>query len=187
VAACKKELLPGRAAEFRGLIRRPRSCRVFSIVDEVRIESRVAFTRNDSVTKLIAGLVSTSRASVDAAMYRFNNPALARVLAEASGRGLRLRLVLDHSRFQIDPTTRSLLETHRLPYRILDGRRLGRSKMHHKFVILDASLVLTGSYNWTVESEEDNYENLIVVHDLTIVQQFQREFEALWSEPGKKA
>jgi mitochondrial cardiolipin hydrolase len=151
------------------------------------MQSGVAFTRDDSVAKLIEGLVAGSRASVDAALYRFNSPALAHVLAEAAGRGLRLRLVLDDSRFQIDPTTQSLMEMLRLPYRLSDGRRGRGSKMHHKFVILDASLVLTGSYNWTVESERDNYENMVVVRDLTTVRQFKEEFEVLWSEARRKA
>ena len=57
--------------------------------------------------------------------------------------------------------------------------------MHHKFAILDNQSVMTGSYNWTMESEEENYENLLVARDATLVQQFQGEFEALWNEAEK--
>lgn len=151
------------------------------------MESRVAFSRNDSVVGLIERLICDSQASVDAALYRFNNPVLARVMAEAAERGLQIRLVLDNGRFHRDMATRNLLKTNRLPCRLSDGRRGERSKMHHKFVILDASLLLTGSYNWTVESEQDNYENLLVVRDLSTVQGYQREFEALWSQAKKEA
>ena len=52
--------------------------------------------------------------------------------------------------------------------------------MHHKFAILDNHTVLTGSYNWTPESEEQNYENLLVLREPAQVEAYQREFEALW-------
>ena len=37
--------------------------------------------------------------------------------------------------------------------------------MHHKFAILDGQTAITGSYNWTVESDEENFENLVILHD----------------------
>jgi phosphatidylserine/phosphatidylglycerophosphate/cardiolipin synthase-like enzyme len=59
--------------------------------------------------------------------------------------------------------------------------------MHHKFVILDGAAVLTGSYNWTTESEEQNYENLVILSDPAQVRTFQEEFEELWREAENKA
>ena len=53
--------------------------------------------------------------------------------------------------------------------------------MHHKFVILDGQTVLTGSYNWTLESEELNYDNLAVLRDPQPAVFYRQEFEALWS------
>jgi phosphatidylserine/phosphatidylglycerophosphate/cardiolipin synthase-like enzyme len=45
--------------------------------------------------------------------------------------------------------------------------------------------VLTGSYNWTTESEQENYENVIVLREPIQVQQYREEFEALWSQAGE--
>ena len=59
--------------------------------------------------------------------------------------------------------------------------------MHHKFVILDNRCVMTGSYNWTMESEKENHENLLVPRDATVVQLFREEFEALWAAAEKNA
>ena len=53
--------------------------------------------------------------------------------------------------------------------------------MHHKFVILDYQTVLTGSYNWTNESEDENQENLLVLRDAYSVGAYTQEFEALWA------
>ncbi len=45
--------------------------------------------------------------------------------------------------------------------------------MHHKFAIIDGRLLLCGSYNWTYNS---NAENLLVLHDTTLLQAFHDEF-----------
>jgi phosphatidylserine/phosphatidylglycerophosphate/cardiolipin synthase-like enzyme len=53
--------------------------------------------------------------------------------------------------------------------------------MHHKFVLLDDRIVLTGSYNWTFASEEQNYENLLILQDRTLIDQYRQEFDSLWA------
>jgi mitochondrial cardiolipin hydrolase len=143
--------------------------------------SEVIFTRGHSVAEEIKRLVRVTTTSVDAALYRLNNPLLARVLAEAIERGVRLRLVLDRSRYEEADSTREVLAGARLPFRLSYGR-LGRgSKMHHKFAILDDALVLTGSYNWTLESEKENFDSLMLVRNPDHVTLYRSEFEALWN------
>jgi len=147
--------------------------------------SEVVFTRAGSVAEVIERLVQATSTSVDAALYRFNSARLACVLEDALRRGVSLRLVLDHGKYEESPATRQLLAGGRIPCRLLRGRQGPGSKMHHKFVILDARMVLTGSYNWTVESEELNYENLVVLRDSQSVRNYAQEFEALWAEAAE--
>ena len=46
--------------------------------------------------------------------------------------------------------------------------------MHHKFALIDDRLLLTGSFNWTYNS---NAENLIATNDASVVSAFLQEFE----------
>ncbi len=141
----------------------------------------VMLTRARSVAEEIERLVGAAQTSVDAALYRLNNPFLARVLAEAAQRGVRVRLVLDRGKYEETTATRETLTESHLPFRLSYGR-LGRdSKMHHKFAILDDALVLTGSYNWTIESEKENFDNLVVMREAAHVLLYRSEFEALWN------
>jgi len=143
------------------------------------------FTRTGSVAGIVERLLKATSTSVDAALYRFNHPSLARALEEANRRGVRVRLVLDRGKYEETQATRELLAGGRTPFRLLNGRQGAGSKMHHKFAILDDRVTLTGSYNWTVESEEQNYENLLVVREPERLQDYRREFEALWDEAGE--
>lgn len=48
--------------------------------------------------------------------------------------------------------------------------------MHHKFAIVDSKILLTGSFNWTNNS---NAENLLALRDAALITTFQDEFERL--------
>ncbi|MBN2090963.1 T9SS type A sorting domain-containing protein, partial [candidate division KSB1 bacterium] len=62
--------------------------------------------------------------------------------------------------------------------------------LHHKYLIADADfptsapVVITGSYNWTITAERENDENIIVIHDANIANQFLQEFSARYFESG---
>lgn len=142
----------------------------------------VIFTRNGSVATAIREWIANSSVSLDAAVYRFNNPKLAAAVSEAMYRGITIRIVVDLRKYLEDPQTRQLLATGRFPVRLLGGRPGKGSKMHHKFAILDGRTVMTGSYNWTLESEEQNYDNLIIVPDVQYTAVYLREFELLWDQ-----
>lgn len=142
----------------------------------------VMFTRARSVAEEIERRLESTAATVDGALYRLNNPRLAQALAEAAQRGVRVRLVLDRQKYAETPVTRNLLTRHKLPFRLLSGRQGNGSKMHHKFVILDCAEVLTGSYNWTTESEGQNFDALVILVSPGQTAAYCREFEALWNE-----
>ena len=91
-----------------------------------------------------------------------------------------MRLILDRGKYDSDAATRALVAESGLRCRLLRGRVEPESKMHHKFAILDDRTVLTGSYNWTMESQENNFENLLILRDSLRALEYKKEFEALW-------
>ena len=53
--------------------------------------------------------------------------------------------------------------------------------MHHKFMVADDRITITGSYNWTRSAEKYNQENVIWINDAQFSRSFLVEFETLWS------
>ena len=51
--------------------------------------------------------------------------------------------------------------------------------MHHKFCVIDDSLAITGSYNWTYYAETRNVENIVISDNSDIVMLFSAEFQRL--------
>jgi len=153
--------------------------------------TEVVFARTGSVAETIERLVEATRISIHAALYRFNNQRLARALQQACARGTEIRLVIDRNKYEESQATRRILAESPFPFRLAYGRDGAGSKMHHKFVLLDEATVVTGSYNWTFASEEQNYENLLILRDPRLVATFREEFDVLWETadniPGLRA
>jgi phosphatidylserine/phosphatidylglycerophosphate/cardiolipin synthase-like enzyme len=65
------------------------------------------------------------------------------------------------------------------------------SIFHHKYCLVDAKnaasnpTLLTGSHNWSATAETKNDENLLIIHDASIVNIYLQEFEARWKEAAR--
>lgn len=53
-----------------------------------------------------------------------------------------------------------------------------KNKMHDKFCIIDNKLVISGSYNWS-KNANDNFENIIITDDRIVVAKFLNEYHEL--------
>jgi len=58
--------------------------------------------------------------------------------------------------------------------------------MHHKVFIIDEKTVIFGSYNFSQSAEERNDENVIIVYNEAIAQQFMQEFQRVWKVAREK-
>jgi phosphatidylserine/phosphatidylglycerophosphate/cardiolipin synthase-like enzyme len=53
--------------------------------------------------------------------------------------------------------------------------------MHHKVFIIDGETVVMGSYNFTKAAEQDNDENILIIHNANIAQAYFAEFQKVWA------
>lgn len=66
----------------------------------------------------------------------------------------------------------------------------GSGIMHHKFVLVDNfnstsdPTVLTGSHNWSNSAETKNDENILIIHDKVVADQYYQAFSYLYGQAG---
>ena len=53
--------------------------------------------------------------------------------------------------------------------------------MHNKFCVIDLSVVITGSFNWTSQAVTGNQENILFFENKEIAKLYNEEFEMLWN------
>jgi phosphatidylserine/phosphatidylglycerophosphate/cardiolipin synthase-like enzyme len=117
--------------------------------------------------------------SVDVAVFHFTSDRLVQALAERRRAGVAVRVLLD--RRQADPDL-----VRRLRSEGLDVRRVSprdeEARFHHKYAVLDAKIVVTGSYNWTVMGDIANHENVVVLRHGPAARSFLEDFEKTWQD-----
>ena len=58
--------------------------------------------------------------------------------------------------------------------------------MHHKVFIIDGKTVIFGSFNFSQSAETENDENLLIVDDAALAQQFEAEFARVYDQAKKR-
>ena len=53
--------------------------------------------------------------------------------------------------------------------------------MHNKYAIIDESVIVTGSFNWTSQAINNNQENLLFYEDKDLAKKYVIEFNKLWN------
>lgn len=159
----------------------------------------VLFHPYDSNLKQITQYFDRAESSIDLALYNIDastkNPVVAWMLQDHVQRRLKSG----------DLEIRLLFEGYESPEALekkmswfenigIDVKTLGRSlKMHHKFAVIDgysrAPLLITGSANWSTNSQNHYNENTLYFDRHTALsQKFQIQFDELWkysSEVGQ--
>ena len=51
--------------------------------------------------------------------------------------------------------------------------------LHHKFAVIDGRYVVTGSYNWTLNAEQRNRENMVILDCPEMAQAFSAEWDSI--------
>lgn len=54
--------------------------------------------------------------------------------------------------------------------------------MHHKVMIIDGSILVMGSYNYSQNAQNDNSENMLIFYNSDLVSAYLKEYDRVWGE-----
>ena len=131
-----------------------------------------------NIRSKIIPILNEAKKEILIAMAWFTSNELFLSLLESLTRGVKVELIL------LDNATNFMYYAPDFNEFINAGGILRIAKpengfMHHKFCIVDDSVVITGSYNWTYYAETRNIENIIISDNHKIIQQYCDEFKTL--------
>ena len=104
---------------------------------------------------------------------RTRHERLAKALVNAHKRGVKIEVILDKSRHTEKYSEADFLYNMGIQVKI-DGRRLA----HDKIMVIDDSVVITGSFNFTKAAEEHRGENLLVIRDKALAAKYTGNWKA---------
>lgn len=147
-------------------------------VEGVRIDA--FFSPEDPVRDEIVHLIRQARHSVCFMTFTFTSVEISEAMAQARARGVAVAGVVEgygalagHSRYV-------LLQAAGCAVR----RDRGETTMHHKVIIIDGEIVVTGSYNFTANAGRINDENVLVIRSARVAAKYLAEFARLYGAAG---
>lgn len=146
-------------------------------IDGIRIETY--FSPDDSPAAIIMRLILEAEESIDFLYYAFTSDGIADALLFQATQGVQVRGVLDA--YQESAGLGG--EFQRLNDYGLDVYLDVHPEMlHHKVIIIDSKIVITGSYNLTRSAEVRNDENTLIIHNEEIAEIYLGEFGWIYTE-----
>jgi phosphatidylserine/phosphatidylglycerophosphate/cardiolipin synthase-like enzyme len=114
--------------------------------------------------------------------YSFTANDFGDILRQKAKAGLTVSGVMEESQFKSnDGSEYTPLKEAGLPV-FLDGNV---GQMHHKVIIIDGEIVITGSYNFSASAERTNDENVVIFFDPQIAAQYLAEFHRVEAKAQK--
>ncbi|MBI2332122.1 MAG: DUF1669 domain-containing protein [Chloroflexi bacterium] len=139
----------------------------------------IYFSPDDGVQAILFDILSEAQESIYFMAFSFTADSLGDALRERADAGVTVAGVMDDNQVasnigtEFDPFRQAGLDVYR------DGNA---GQMHHKIIIVDESIVIVGSYNFTSSAETRNDENLLVIYNEKIAAQFLAEFKRVYGQ-----
>jgi phosphatidylserine/phosphatidylglycerophosphate/cardiolipin synthase-like enzyme len=139
----------------------------------------VSFSPQDGTLKHILELVISAKENIRFIAYSFTSDELREALIERASAGVEVRGVFDEDQANSNIGT----EYEALKNAGIDVKLDGNPHlMHHKVIIIDNQIVVTGSYNFSNNAEYNNDENTIIIHNSDFAAQYLDEFQQVYYE-----
>ncbi len=137
----------------------------------------VSFSRTEDTSSLIKSWIDRANESIKVMVMLITQDELADSLIDAHRRGVDVDVIIDDDwLYKTGSDYKRLLEA---GVDIRGDNRPGL--MHHKVVVIDGCIVITGSYNWSRSAEESNDENIIILRSSLIAEEYLEEFNRIWA------
>lgn len=143
-------------------------------VDGVPLE--IYFSPDDNVAARVVEILRGATSSIDFMAYTFTSDILAESILERAQSGVVVRGVIERGQASNPGSEYENLRHAGLDIRLDSNPH----NMHHKVIIIDGGIVITGSYNFSHRAEKSNDENALILYDVTVGAEYLLEFKRIF-------
>lgn len=140
---------------------------------------QVYFSPEDKTARHLLELIDSAQESIYFMAYSFTADDIATAMLERARDGVTVSGLFEQSQYHSNVGT----EYDRLLSAGLDVRLDSNPRnMHHKVIIIDGQIVVTGSYNFSASAATRNDENTLIIHNPEIASRYLAEFERVFTQ-----
>jgi phosphatidylserine/phosphatidylglycerophosphate/cardiolipin synthase-like enzyme len=138
----------------------------------------IYFSPDDHVQAALIDLLNNAQSSIYFLAYSFTADPLGEAIRRRAAAGIKVSGVMEAEQVASNSGTEyDAFRAAGLDVR-LDGNQ---GQMHHKVMIIDGQIVVTGSYNFSASAENTNDENVMVIYNPDIALLYLREFQRVYT------
>lgn len=121
----------------------------------------VYFSPRGGATDAVVREITAAKTQILLQAYSFTSAPIAKALVDAHKRGVQILAVLDKSN-QTEKYSAATFLVHAGIKTLIDDQH---AIAHNKVMVIDAGTIITGSFNFTKNAEENNAENLLMLKE----------------------
>lgn len=129
---------------------------------------QVYFSPNGGCTEAIVKEIGKAKQEILVQAYSFTSKDIAKALVDAHKRGVKTEIILDKSNRSKKYSAGDFTAHMGIPTYIDSAHSIA----HNKIIIIDGETVITGSFNFTRAAEEHNAENLLILKNKNLANQY---------------
>ncbi len=138
--------------------------------------TEVFFSPGDTCRNVIIEHINRAIKQLQICVFTISDDSITKSLLAAHQRKVQIQLITDNDKsLDIGSDIKQLANTG-IPVK-MDNTP---NHMHHKFMVADQKVLITGSYNWTLSAARYNHENILLTREAGAVESFVSEFDKLW-------
>lgn len=132
------------------------------------VQVHLCFTPGEDCADKIVNEINNAKSDIYIQAYSFTSTPIAKALVDAFKRGITVEVILDKSQRSERYTSASFIANARIPTYIDDKHAIA----HNKVIIIDRTVTITGSFNFTKAAQERNAENLLIIRSREIAKSY---------------
>lgn len=145
---------------------------------EAGVEVETIFESEGNARARIVELIKGAKSSINFMAFVFTDDDIAKAIVAQHRAGINVRGVIE------DRNTTTTGSNYKAMRRagidvLTDGNPY---IMHHKVIIIDQSIVIAGSYNFTNSAADYNDENVLIIHSREVAAMYMKEFESIYKK-----
>ncbi len=150
----------------------------YPVIDYSDGRMEVYFSPDDGVEAHLVDVLNEAEARIDMLAFSITSDAIGEALLDAADRGVAVRLVVEQDQANNTGSEVERLQEAGIPVQ-LDRNP---NSMHHKVILIDGEIVITGSYNFSWSAEAFNDENVIILYDPGLAADYLVEFNRIFDQ-----
>jgi len=149
--------------------------------EDTKSETRfiTCFSPDGECEDMVSNILNEADKEIVCAMYIFSSRNLANTLARKSRDNISVKVLLDGDMASSNQGILSILRKGGVDI-VLEKNPFG--SMHNKYIVVDSSRVITGSFDWVYNADRKNYENIIIIESIEIANKYRNDFQLIWDE-----